>query len=161
MAPDCDSNEGQRCLPDRRTNPTSAWGAFPPAGRRIKARRDAEHARPYFVDRFDAITLLSLLLLLLGCLLDGAITIRLLEAGGTEINPVMGRLLDGGPLMFLMGKYLLTVIGMPVLLIFKNHYMLGSRFRVGYLIPTFVALYAILIVYQLYLFQAHIGFGLS
>ena len=54
----------------------------------------------------------------------------------------MNRLLEHGVLPFLLGKYLLTVIGLPVLLIFKNYYLFGTRVRVGYLIPLLVVLYA-------------------
>ena len=77
----------------------------------------------------------------------------LVQSGGSELNPLMNRLLDHGVLPFLLGKYLLTVIGLPVLLIFKNHYLFGARIRVGYLIPFLVALYAVLIGYQLLLMQ--------
>jgi hypothetical protein len=148
MASESDSDENSRHLPDRRAKPTSAWGAFPPAGRRVQLRRAVEHARPYFVDRFSAMTFVSLLLLLLGCLLDAALTIYLIEAGGTEINPLMKRLLDKGILPFFLGKYLLTVGGLPLLLVFKNHYLLGTRLRIGHLIPAFVVAYAILLCYQ-------------
>jgi hypothetical protein len=147
LPPDRASDE-RRAEPDRRAQSTSPWGAFPPAGRRMRNRRADEHGRPYFVDRFSATTLTFILMLLIASLLDGILTIRLIEAGGREVNPVMNRLLDHGVLPFLLGKYLLTVVGLPVLLIFKNYYLFGTRVRVGYLIPSIVALYAVLIAYQ-------------
>ncbi len=143
--------EDKRTKPDRRQQPTSPWGALPPAGRRMRNRRADEHRRPYFVDRFSPALLAFILMLLIASLLDAVLTIRLIESGGGEINPVMNRLLDHGVLPFLLGKYLLTVIGLPVLLIFKNYYLFGTRVRVGYLIPFLVALYAVLIGYQLLL----------
>jgi hypothetical protein len=146
----------QRKKPDRREKPTGPWGAFPPAGNRMKARREFEHQRPYFIDRFSAVLLASVLLLLLASLADAAITIQLLEAGGSEINPLMSLLLRRGPSAFLTGKYLLTVAGLPLLLIFKNYYLFGTRFRVGYLIPFFVLLYVVLIAYQACLIREHI-----
>ncbi len=81
-------------------------------------------------------------------ILDAAITLILIEDGCEEVNPVMGFFLSHGPLSFLMGKYVLTVAGIPVLLIFKNFYLFGTRLRVGYLIPIFIFLYAVLIGYQ-------------
>jgi hypothetical protein len=82
---------------------------------------------------------------------DAVLTIELISAGGAEINPVMDRLLDCGILAFVLGKYALTAVGMPLLLIFKNYYLFGTRFRVGYLLPLIVAMYAVLISYQLVL----------
>ena len=48
-----------------------------------------------------------------------------------------------------------------MLLIFKNHYMFGTRLRVGHLIPLAVALYTILIGYQLALMEGYFESGLS
>jgi hypothetical protein len=141
----------QRTRPDRRERPTSPWDALPPAGHRMRCRRAQEHCRPYFVDRFSPALLAFILMLLIATFVDAVLTIRLIEAGGGEINPVMNRLLERGIMPFLLGKYLLTVIGLPVLLIFKNHYLFGTRLRVGHLIPLIVALYAVLIGYQLVL----------
>lgn len=97
-----------------------------------------------------------ILLLLLACIADAVLTIQLLEAGAHEINPLMDGLLIHGHQPFLLCKYALTVAGLPFLLIYKNHYLFGTRFRVGYLIPLFVLLYAILIGYQLVLFHHYV-----
>ena len=63
----------------------------------------------------------------------------------------MAGLLEDGIQPFLVIKYALTAGGLPLLLIFQNHYLFGTRVRVGYLIPVTVALYAVLIGYQLML----------
>lgn len=97
--------------------------------------------------------LVSVSLLLLACLLHRAMTLHLLAAGASEINPLMRVLVQGGPFSFIVGKYVLTAIGLPVLLIFKNHYILGGRLRVDYLIPIFVVAYTILLAYQAYLLR--------
>ena len=91
------------------------------------------------------------LMLALASLVDAWLTLRLVGSGANEINPLMDRLLAYGVLPFLVGKYLLTVIGLPVLLIFKNYFLFGTRFRVGYLIPLIVVMYVALIGYQLIL----------
>jgi hypothetical protein len=116
-------------------------------------RRRPEHRRAYFVDRFPSITFIFVILLLLFTIADGVLTLHLVGANCEEMNPVMESLLKRGMGTFLLGKYALTVIGLPVLLIFKNHYLFSTRFRVGYLIPLFVVLYAALLAYQVYLFQ--------
>jgi hypothetical protein len=99
----------------------------------------------------------AVLLLVVASLVDAVLTIRLLQEGGTEINPLMDRLLNVGVMPFLVVKYVLTVAGLPLLLIFKNRYLFGSCIRVGYFIPTAVLLYAVLIGYQLVLMQRHVG----
>ena len=92
---------------------------------------------------------LGILALVAASFIDAALTVQLLLAGGKEINPLMDGLLAQGLGAFIIGKYALTVAGLPLLLIFKNHRLFGTAFRVGYLIPLFVALYCVLIAYQL------------
>ena len=141
-------NREQRREPDRRKEPTPVWGAFPPAGQRMRARRAAEHSRAYFVDRFPASFLAMIIAVPILCVVDAVLTIELLHRGSEELNPLMGSLLARGVGPFLIGKYAMTAVGLPLLLIFKNHYLFGTRFRVGYLIPIIVAAYLVLIAYQ-------------
>lgn len=144
-------DQNRRTQADRRAEPTSPWGAFPPVGQRMQARRADEHQRVYYVDRFSALELGLVVAILAASLADAVLTTHLLEIGCYEANPLMKRLLEHGVSWFLVGKYLLTVVGLPLLLIFKNHYLFGTRFRVGYVIPALLALYLILITYQVYL----------
>jgi hypothetical protein len=154
-APDRSSGQDseQRQQSDRRKQPTSPWAAFPPAGRRMACRRAEEHRRPYFVDRFPSTTFIVIMMLVLASMVDAILTVQLLDAGASEINPVMDRLLTHGVEAFLLGKYVLTVGGLPLLLIFKNHYLFHTHLRVGHLIPIAVGLYVILIGYQFTLMQ--------
>jgi hypothetical protein len=151
------TNLDKRVESDRRRTPTGPWDAFPIAGHRTAARRASEHRRSYFVDRFSSGMFIAVLVLILASIADAILTIRLLEAGADEVNPLMDRLLNHGVQAFLLGKYVLTVVGLPLLLIFKNHYLFGTRMRIGYLIPTAVALYLLLISYQLFLMQRYVG----
>jgi hypothetical protein len=139
----------RRCQADRRQRPTDPWQAFLLGGRRQTHRRGEDRHHPYFVDRFSLAMLLGILALVSASFIDAALTVQLLLAGGKEINPLMDGLLAHGLGAFIMGKYALTVAGLPLLLIFKNHRLFGTSFRVGYLIPLFVALYCVLIAYQL------------
>jgi hypothetical protein len=150
-----ESAADNRDRPDRRQKPTSPWDAFRFAGRRTRNRRAVEHKLPYFVDRFLPIILALVLMLLIATIADAILTIRLLDAGGSEANPIMGCLLNYGVQPFLLGKYLLTVVGLPLLLIYQHHYLFGTRVRVGYMIPFTLALYAVLIGYQIVLIQKY------
>ena len=87
-------------------------------------------------------------LLLVLTLIDGAITVVLLDHGYDEANPVMRALLDGGVGPFFSGKYVLTAAFLPVALVLHRYRLFGTRFRVGQLVPVVVGLYVVLIVYQ-------------
>jgi Domain of unknown function (DUF5658) len=136
---------------DRRKKPTSVWDSLRGRGRRVQNRRAGDRAKPYFVDRFPLTTFLLVLMLLCLTLADGLVTLYLTDANCQEVNPVMGYLLHKGPVQFLIGKYILTVAGIPILLVFKNFNLFGTDIRVGHLIPAFAVLYLLLILYQLHL----------
>ena len=145
----------KRTTADRRCRPTGISGALPPAGSRVRNRRAEEHCRPYFVDRFSPAMLLVILLLLIASMVDAVLTLRLIEAGASEVNPLMKLAISKGVTVFLAAKYIMTAAGLPLLVIFKNYYLFGTRLRVGHLIPVGVALYAVLIAYQLVLMKQH------
>ena len=95
-APDAAAQGGveKRTQPDRRGKPTGLWGAFPPAGQRLRNRRTDEHRQPYFTDRFSSAMFILVVLLLAASIVDAVLTIHLLRAGADEINPLMDGLLD-------------------------------------------------------------------
>jgi hypothetical protein len=144
---------------DRRRRPTTAWDAFRPGGRRISPRRVEELRQHYFVDLIDTSTFVLAVLLLILTVIDGAITLVLLKAGCEEVNPAMEYLLRRGPLSFLLGKYALTTAALPFLLIFRHFTLFQTRFRVGHLLAVFVALYLILLGYQIVLMKLTVDPG--
>lgn len=152
MSTNTEQNQDRRIVPDRRAAATSPWAALLARGKRSTNRRANEHLQHYFVDTHSAHTLFQVVLLLALSIADGAITLLLIQTGCEEINPIMNHLLSYGFQAFLIGKYVLTAGGIPLLLVFKNYYLFGTGFRVGYLIPVFIGLYCCLIGYQLCLF---------
>ena len=140
---------------ERRRAPTGPLDALRFFGRRQKVRRATERVGPFFVDRFDAITLALVVGVLAFSILDGVLTIELLDINSEEINPVMRLLLGlgGGHRPFLLGKYILTAIGLPFLVVFKNWPLFGTKFRAGLLLPVFLGLYLGLLVYQVHLLE--------
>jgi hypothetical protein len=113
----------------------------------------------HFVDRFDAMTLATIISLLALTIADGVLTVELLDTNSEEINPLMAHLLLWGFNVFLMGKYILTAAGLPFIVAYKNYPMFGTRFRAGFVLPVFVGLYLVLIIYQWRLL--HLGRGSS
>ncbi len=128
-------NGTDRRQADRRSAPTPALtGVFQPR-RRADGRREDDRAG--YVDRYtprDVALLMTIFLLNVG---DAFFTMRWLNRGGLEANPVMDFFLDIGPGAFLAQKCLVVGFWLVLLLVHKNF-----RFaRIG--------LYASLAVYAL------------
>jgi hypothetical protein len=139
---------------DRRRRDLPLWHPRRLHGRRAGLRREEEDSRPYFVDRVSApvFTLLTLVLVL--SVLDGLFTFALLEHGGfVEANPLMRLLLDRGAWLFFAGKYVLTVAFLPFAIVMHRYRLFGTKLRVGHLVPVVVALYVVLIAYQIGLWR--------
>ncbi len=149
---DVSSQPGQRGSGDRRRVPTGPMDAFRGSGRRQRVRRGAEREGLFFTDRHDALTLAFIVAVLGLCIVDGVLTIELLELNSEEANPVMRFLLGRGHLPFLVGKYVMTAAGLPFLVVYKNWPFFGTRFRAGFLLPVFLGLYLALVAYQVHLF---------
>jgi len=117
----------------RRDVPTRAWTSWLTPLRRERGRRGGDHS--HYVDRYtkrDVALLLSVFLLNVG---DAFFTMRWLERGGKEANPVMAFFLDIGPGAFLVQKCVVVGFWLLILVVHKNF-----RFaRIG--------LYATLVVY--------------
>jgi hypothetical protein len=136
---------------DRRQTPTRPIDAFRSYGRRSQVRRKEERAAAFFVDRFNGLTLGLVVAILLLTITDGLLTIELLDRHGEEINPVMRLLLERGHHVFLLGKYILTATGLPIVVVYKNWPLFGSRFRAGFFLPVVLGLYLCLFAYQVHL----------
>jgi hypothetical protein len=116
----------------------------------MRNRRADDRERYLHFDRFPATTFILVLALLILTLADGILTLVLLEERYfEEANPVMRALIARGPTTFVVGKYLLTVFGLPFLLIFAQHRIFLPRLRVGHVLPTAVVLYVVLLIYQI------------
>ena len=85
--------------------------------------------------------------------------VLLIEGHCEMANPLMARLIERGPLWFVLVKYAMTAVGVPVILLFKDHGLFRTRFRVAYLLPIFVGLYLLLLVYQFALLRAAPGWN--
>jgi hypothetical protein len=133
---------------DRRRQDLPIWHPRRLHGRRRRNRRAEEDGRPYLVDRVGWASFLLATLLLVLTLVDGLLTVALLDHGCEEANPVMRLLLDRGVGTFLAGKYLLTAAFLPFVVVAYRYPLFGTRIRVGHVLPAVVALYLVLIAYQ-------------
>jgi hypothetical protein len=85
------------------------------------------------------------------CLVDAFMTLHLLSRGAQELNPVMDFFLRIGPIHFLLAKYLVTGVSLAWLLIHKDYPLLKGRLRCRSLLFVVPILYALLVVYELFL----------
>lgn len=112
------------------------------AGRRHDDRRHA------LLDRFDGGVVTMTLLLVVLSILDSIFTLRLIAAGGEEINPVMNALLQHSVWLFTSAKMAMTAIPALLLLATAN-LMLFGVIRSRSLLGTLCGLYLGLIVYEI------------
>jgi hypothetical protein len=149
---DDESARSRRAGPaDRRRRPTRPWDILFTPGRRLYHRRAEDALRHPVLDRHGHRLRILCLAMLVLTLIDGALTLLLIESGAEEANPLMAHLLrHHGALGFLMGKYVLTAVCLPPLIVWKNHRMFRSCFRVKYLFPLFVGAYLVLTAFQLW-----------
>jgi len=133
---------------DRRNSPTSPVSLFSLSGSRGHIRRKEDRTDHLYVDRYDSISTLAFLCTLLLSVTDAFLTLKLVHAGATELNPVMDFYLRAGPLPFLMAKYLLTSSCLILLLIHKNFRVLAGRMTAWNILLIVLFLYGLLIVYE-------------
>ena len=113
--------------PDRRRRPTRFWDVLWTPGRRRWHRRDEDATRHPVVDRHGTRMFLLVMALLILTLVDGALTLQLVDSHHDEANPLMAMLLERGAGWFLLGKYALTAACVPWLVLWKNHRLFGTQ----------------------------------
>ena len=100
----------QRLLPDRRARPTMFFSVLRWHGRRQGFRRAGE-GRHTYVDCLARRIVVLALLVYMCSLLDALLTLRHLQDGGREANPVLAMALTDGTSLFLQLKIGLTGVG--------------------------------------------------
>jgi hypothetical protein len=79
--------------------------------------------------------------------MDAVFTLRLLDLGAIELNPVMAALIGKGTFTFALTKMLLTSFGI-LALVFLARSMFMERFRTGAILTIFFVFYASLVCYE-------------
>ena len=81
---------------------------------------------------------------------DAFFTLKILDKGGVEVNPVMAALLDVNDSVFVVGKLFITVVCLLITLVHINIHFLGI-FPVRHILSMILGLYGLLISYQIFL----------
>jgi hypothetical protein len=87
--------------------------------------------------------------------MDAAFTVKLLAMGGEELNLAMKALLDMGTRSFLAVKFITTGIGV-VFLVAYARVRLAGFLRVRRILQGICGIYAVLMIYEVYLLVAHV-----
>ena len=119
------------------------------------------NAENTYVNWYESRYLFLILSTLLFCILDAHLTTIILQHGGVEANPLMAILLQKNVALSLILKYVITALGLILLLVHKNFRIFG-KFRVSKLIYVVFFIYFVLVITEVYVCStlAGMNFGL-
>jgi len=136
---------------DRRTNNKARLKYLLFNGRRERSRRDEDRGKAFIFDRYNQKLFLAITVILVLSILDAALTLVVIQRGATELNPVMAYFLEHGTLTFIVAKYVLTSIGVLILLIFKNVFLTKIKIYTHSLFPCVIFVFMTVIAWELFL----------
>ena len=144
------SNEKRR-RSDRRTDNKARLKYLLFNGRRERSRRDEDRGKAAIFDRYNQKLFLAITTILVLSILDAVLTLIVIQRGATELNPVMAYFLEFGIPTFIVAKYLLTSIGVFILLIFKNVFLTKIKIYTHSLFPCVIFVFMVVIAWELFL----------
>jgi hypothetical protein len=136
---------------DRRTNHRKRLKYFLFNGRRERVRRDEDRTRVLIFDRYNPKLFAAITAILMLSIFDALFTLILIENGSSELNPVMAYFLQHGLLPFIIAKYLLTSIGVVILLIFKNVFLTRGKTSPYSLFTLVIIAFLAVITWEIFL----------
>lgn len=143
----------RRSRDDRRARPTILLSKYIIIGkRRLHRRREEGIGNISYMDWYSLHLLLATLAIMLFCVADAFLTLWAISQGGVELNIFMDILIQQGTYHFVIGKYVITAVCLMFLVAHKE-IILFSRVRVQSCIYLFLFVYAVLICYELTLFD--------
>ena len=137
---------------DRRTKSGFNIRSLLSGGRREKIRRQEDIRRIFYVDQFSPRLFFTITTIVFLCALDALLTLNLLHRGAYEVNPVMAFFLEFGPYTFFVSKYLLTIISVIVLLMFRNISLRIIKISTRTVLHILAVFYIAVVAWELYLF---------
>jgi hypothetical protein len=117
--------------------------------RRRDARRTNDHDRP-IVDWHAPELLASAILVLILCVADAFLTLKLLTGGAIEANPIMALLVYGDAQHFAIAKLAMTGVGV-LALVAVARFRVFRYIRVAMIVHAILLTYIVLISYELLL----------
>ena len=143
-------NINNRSRKDRRTKSGFNIHSFLFGGRREKIRRNEDTRRIFYVDRYSSGLFFVIVSILFLCVIDALLTLFLLDQGAYEINPLMAYSLKFGPFAFFTSKYLLNIIPVICMLMFRNVALRIIKMRTRSVLNLMAVFYLAVVVMELY-----------
>ncbi len=120
-------------------------------GKRKTIRRREDQNKLIILDNHNyRFGILAIIILILS-VMDGLLTLNLIELGAFEINPIVSTLVSINPYLFIFIKYLVTAVGIVILILFNNYRSKIFGMRVAKLLSIYAIFYIFVIGYELYL----------
>jgi len=140
-----EENFERRISKDRRKQPTSGLSRYTFFGRRKMIRRNTDHQKGGYVDRYSSILFFFLVTIIGLNVLDAFLTLLILDLKGWEANPVVNSAIALYGTEFWIWKFFIVSTSLVLL-------CLHSKFKlVKEIIVAISCLYLIVIVYQILL----------
>jgi hypothetical protein len=136
---------------DRRTNNKARLKYLLFNGRRERSRRDEDSGKAFIFDRYNQKFFLAITAILILSVLDAVLTLIVIQRGAKELNPVMAYFLEHGTSTFIVAKYILTSVGVLILLIFKNVFLTRLKIYTHSLFPCVIFVFLTVIAWELFL----------
>jgi hypothetical protein len=136
---------------DRRTKSGFNIRSLLSGGKREEIRRQEDIRRIFYVDHFSPKLFFTITTIVFLCALDALLTLNLLHRGAYEVNPVMSFFLQFGPYTFFACKYVLTIIPVIILLMFRNIVLRWIKISTRTVLHVMAVFYLAVIVWELYL----------
>jgi hypothetical protein len=123
-------------------------------GQRRRVRRASDQFKIHALDVYPQ-RLFILVILILGLsVVDGILTLWLIDSGASELNPVMAYYLRQGPQIFMAAKYLITAAVVLIAVAMNHSVFRIVRVRASYLLTAFAGCFAMVVAWELFL-MAH------
>ena len=136
---------------DRRTKSGLNIRSLLFGGKRGKIRRKEDTKRILYVDHYSPWLFFIIVSILFLCVSDALLTLFLLNHGAYETNPVMAYFLKFGPFTFFTSKYLLTIIPVVCLLMFRNTVVRVIKISARSMLYFIVVFYLAVVGWELHL----------
>ena len=136
---------------DRRNRSGFNIRSFLFGGKRETIRRQEDQKRIFYVDHYSSRLFFTIVSILFLSVIDALLTLSLLNHGAYETNSVMAFFLKFGPYTFFISKYLLTIIPLVCLLMFRNVVLRIIKISTRSILYFIVVFYLAVVGWELYL----------
>ena len=136
---------------DRRTDNKARFKYLFFNGRRERSRRDDDMGKAIIFDLYNQKLFLAITAILILSITDAVLTLVIIQRGARELNPVMAYFLEHGTLTFIVAKYVLTSIGVLILLIFKNVFLTKIKIYTHSLFPCVIFVFITVVAWELFI----------